>query len=167
MCVAQTENGRLKKTIPTKTLIALLTMLMSDFYIQIIQTLSYKKQQILCLTKPDSTNAVITQIFATQPIKINKAAYLLINSLNLTIKDMRIINEFLKEEIKITLYHWNNRYLIKLEWQLFEQTYKVSEWDVTSEAELSEILDEAFMASAKKGFQEMAHTLGTALQRLS
>ncbi|MCE7864045.1 MAG: hypothetical protein DYG99_10945 [Bacteroidetes bacterium CHB5] len=80
---------------------------------------------------------------------------------------MRIINEFLKEEIKITLYHWNNRYLIKLEWQLFEQTYKVNEWDVTSEAELPEILDEAFMASAKKGFQEMAHTLGTALQRLS
>ncbi|HNR74889.1 MAG TPA: hypothetical protein PKM03_11715, partial [Cyclobacteriaceae bacterium] len=62
---------------------------------------------------------------------------------------------------------WNNRYLIKLEWQLFEQTYKVSEWDVTSEAELPEILDEAFMTSAKKGFQEMAHALGTALQRLS
>lgn len=80
---------------------------------------------------------------------------------------MRIINEFLKDEIKITLFHWNNRYLIKLEWQLFEQTYKVSEWDVTSESELLEILDDDFMNSARKSFQEMATALGKSMQRLS
>lgn len=80
---------------------------------------------------------------------------------------MRIINEFLKDEIKITLFHWNNRYLIKLEWQLFEQTYKVSEWDVTSENELLEIMDDDFMNAAKKSFHEMATALGKSMQRLS
>jgi hypothetical protein len=79
---------------------------------------------------------------------------------------MRIVKEFQKEEVKITLYHWNNRYLIKLEWQLFEQTYKISEWDVTSENELLEIIDEAFMTTAKSNFQEMATALGKAMHRL-
>lgn len=80
---------------------------------------------------------------------------------------MRIIKEFLKDEIKITLYHWNNRYLIKLEWDLFEQTFKVPEWDLTSEADIDEILNHDFLNSATTRFREMAFTLGQAMQRLT
>jgi hypothetical protein len=82
-------------------------------------------------------------------------------------KAMRVIKEFLKDEIKITLYHWNNRYLIKLEWQLFEQTFKVPEWDLTSEADLDEILNPDFLNAATVRFREMAASLGQAMQRLA
>ena len=80
---------------------------------------------------------------------------------------MRVIKELLKDEIKITLYHWNNRYLIKLEWQLFEQTFKVPEWDLTSEADLDEILNPDFLNAATNRFREMAASLGQAMQRLA
>ncbi|HMR56768.1 MAG TPA: hypothetical protein PLM56_05090 [Cyclobacteriaceae bacterium] len=79
---------------------------------------------------------------------------------------MRIIKEFLKDEIKITLYHWNNRYLIKLEWELFEQTFKIPEWDLTSEADIDEILSADFLNTAANRFREMAGALGQAIQRL-
>lgn len=79
---------------------------------------------------------------------------------------MRIIKEFLKDEIKITLYHWNNRYLIKLEWELFEQTFKIPEWDLTSEADIDEILSADFLNTAANRFREMAAALGQAIQRL-
>lgn len=79
---------------------------------------------------------------------------------------MRIIKEFLKDEIKVTLYHWNNRYLIKLEWELFEQTFKIPEWDLTSEADIDEILSADFLNTAANRFREMAAALGQAIQRL-
>jgi hypothetical protein len=80
---------------------------------------------------------------------------------------MRILKEFLKDEIKITLYQWNNRYLIKLEWEFFEQTFKVPEWDLTSEADLDEILNPDFLNSAIIRFHDMATALGQAMQRIS
>jgi len=79
---------------------------------------------------------------------------------------MRVIKEFQKDEIKITLFHWNNRYLIKLEWDRFEQTYKVPEWDLTSEADIDEILNADFLNAATTRFHEMATSLGQALQKL-
>ncbi|HCZ34293.1 MAG TPA: hypothetical protein DHV26_00030 [Cytophagales bacterium] len=80
---------------------------------------------------------------------------------------MRVIKELQRDEIKITLFQWNNRYLIKLEWELFEQTFKVPEWDLTSEADLDEILNPDFLNAATNRFREMAASLGQALQRLA
>jgi hypothetical protein len=80
---------------------------------------------------------------------------------------MRVLKELLKDEIKITLYQWNNRYLIKLEWEFFEQTFKVPEWDLTSEADLDEILNPDFLNSAIIRFRDMATALGQAMQRIS
>ncbi|MCW5911774.1 MAG: hypothetical protein KIT62_11900 [Cyclobacteriaceae bacterium] len=80
---------------------------------------------------------------------------------------MRIIKEFLKDDIKVTLFHWNNRYLIKLEWDLFEQTFKVNEWDVTGEADMDEILNSEFLSAAAARFREMATAFGRAMQRLA
>ncbi|MBX2894505.1 MAG: hypothetical protein KF763_03625 [Cyclobacteriaceae bacterium] len=80
---------------------------------------------------------------------------------------MRIIKELLKGDIKITLYYWNNRYLLKLEWGFFEQTFKIHEWDVTSEADIDEILNDEFLAAATSRFNEMAAALGKALNGIS
>jgi hypothetical protein len=88
-----------------------------------------------------------------------------LNYLNLTICSMRIVREIPHPEIKITIFHWNNRYLIKLEAGAFEQTYKVSEFDITSEEEVIALLDDDFIAQSLSRFNEMAKCLSDTVKR--
>jgi len=79
---------------------------------------------------------------------------------------MRIVGEIPHPELKITIFHWNNRYLIKLEAGLFEQTYKIHEYDVASEEEVKKLVDEDFTASALKLFNGMAESLNHAMKNI-
>lgn len=79
---------------------------------------------------------------------------------------MRIVGEIPHEVCKITLFSWNNRYLIKLEQGLLEQTYKVNQFDITAEAELYKIVDDAFINDALNRFREMEISLQSALERV-
>jgi len=79
---------------------------------------------------------------------------------------MRIIGEIPNQLCKITLYHWNNRYLIKLEKGYLEQTFKVDQFDLTSEKELTTIVDQEFIEKALERFETMEQSLNEALQRL-
>ncbi len=78
---------------------------------------------------------------------------------------MRVINEKVVEGCKVTLYHWNNRYIIKLEHGLLEQTFKVSEFDVLDEAELLRLLDAEFVQQALNRFTDMGQSIHAALER--
>ncbi|SHG68800.1 hypothetical protein SAMN04488109_1408 [Chryseolinea serpens] len=78
---------------------------------------------------------------------------------------MRVVGEIPHPECKITIFAWNNRYLIKLEQGLLEQTFKVNEYDVTSEAELYRIVDKAFLEEAMQRFAGMGESLRQAMQR--
>jgi hypothetical protein len=79
---------------------------------------------------------------------------------------MRIVGEIPHEACKITLYYWNNKYLIKLEKGPVEQTFKISEFDITSEEDLKEILNEEFIQKAIKRFDEMFLSLREAMKSL-
>jgi hypothetical protein len=79
---------------------------------------------------------------------------------------MRVIGEIPHPEIKITIFHWNNRYLIKLEWGPFEQTFKIEEYDLSSESEVATILTDAFLEDALTRFVEMAKSLQKATSHL-
>jgi hypothetical protein len=76
---------------------------------------------------------------------------------------MRVVGEIPHPELKITIFHWNNRYLIKLEAGLFEQTYKIHDYDVTSEEEVKKLVDEKFIKAALERFNQMAESLQQAL----
>lgn len=78
---------------------------------------------------------------------------------------MRVVREIPHPQVKITIFHWNNRYLIKLEAGSFEQTYKISEFDVTSEEEVITLLDDVFLAQALARFNQMAESLTQTLNR--
>lgn len=78
---------------------------------------------------------------------------------------MRIVGEIPHPICKITLYSWNNRYLIKLEYGLLEQTYKINQFDLTGEADLYTIVDEQFVEQALNTFREMEKNLKVALER--
>jgi hypothetical protein len=79
---------------------------------------------------------------------------------------MRVVGEIPHEVCKITLFAWNNRYLIKLELGLLEQTYKVNQFDIISEADLYKIVDDGFINDALNRFKEMDMTLQSALEKL-
>jgi hypothetical protein len=79
---------------------------------------------------------------------------------------VRVIGEIPHPECKITLFHWNNRYLIKLEQGLLEQTYKVQEYDVANEEAVRQMISPEFIASALRQFQTMHETLQDAIQRI-
>lgn len=78
---------------------------------------------------------------------------------------MRIIGEIPHAQIKITLFAWNNKYIIKLDRAGFEQTFKVPEFDIIDESQLSGLIDETFLSEAINRFEEMEKSLFEALQR--
>lgn len=79
---------------------------------------------------------------------------------------MRIIRELPHRECKITLFAWNNRYLIKLEQGLLEQTFKVDQFDFEHEEEVVRLIDDDFVQQALIRFREMAQSLHAARERL-
>jgi hypothetical protein len=78
---------------------------------------------------------------------------------------MRLVFEIPHPDFKITIFSWNNRYLIKLEQGLLEQTFKIAEYDLTDESELRGLIDAEFLHQAAKRFQEMGQSLYEALHR--
>jgi hypothetical protein len=80
---------------------------------------------------------------------------------------MRIINERSVEGCKLTFFSWNNRYLIKLEQGLLEQTFKIDQFDVQNEQELMLMVDSEFVRQAIKRFTEMRQSLNEAKSRIA
>jgi hypothetical protein len=80
---------------------------------------------------------------------------------------MKVIKEIPHRTCKITLFAWNNRYLIKVEQGLFEQTFKVNQFDVTDENEIVQMVDEQFLNECLDRFEKMALSLAQARQRIS
>jgi len=78
---------------------------------------------------------------------------------------MRVVAEIPHPECKITIFSWNNRYLIKLELGLLEQTFKINQFDIASEQELYSILDDNFIQAAVQRFGEMHQCLRAALEK--
>ena len=78
---------------------------------------------------------------------------------------MRIIGEIPHPQIKITIFAWNNKYIIKLDRSGFEQTFKIAEFDIIDEGQLNQLIDETFITECILRFEEMEKSLFKALQR--
>ncbi len=76
---------------------------------------------------------------------------------------MRIIKEIPLPDLKITIFSWNNKYLVKLEQGLLEQTYKIPETEISSEQDLDVLLSEAFLNKTRQRFKEMMADLREAI----
>ncbi len=79
---------------------------------------------------------------------------------------MRVVGEFPHPDCKITIFHWNNRYLIKLEAGPFEQTFKIDQTDLSSEDDLKKILNEDFISDAIARFADMSRSLADATDQI-
>jgi hypothetical protein len=67
---------------------------------------------------------------------------------------MRVVREVEHPKCKITIFSWNLKFLIKLEKGPYEQTFKISELDV-SEDKLDDILTVDFVNDAVERFDGM------------
>ena len=79
---------------------------------------------------------------------------------------MRVVAEIPHPTTKITVFSWNGRYLVKFEYGLLEQTYKVSEMDLTSEADIEAIISEEFIAKVMARFKDMEKDFGQAINEV-
>lgn len=68
---------------------------------------------------------------------------------------MRNITEIHHPKCRISVFLWNQKYLVKLEQEGLEQTFKINQFDVPDETKLKEMINEEFIESAVKRFDEM------------
>jgi hypothetical protein len=72
---------------------------------------------------------------------------------------MRTIAEIPNPNCRITIFSWNQKYLIKLETPDLEQVYKVSEFDVSGDEAVKALITEEFIGDALRRFEEMRKSL--------
>lgn len=80
---------------------------------------------------------------------------------------MRILAELPHPECKITLFNMNQKYIVKFEQGQLEQSFKLSELDLTGGGanEIFQMLDEEFIATVIERFKAMRSDFSAAYQR--
>ncbi len=77
---------------------------------------------------------------------------------------MKQLKQFSEGSLNVTLFEWNQKFILKFEENQLEQTYKISELEY-SEAEVWELAQsQEFLRSVKKRFEEMYSDLHTYLE---
>ena len=80
---------------------------------------------------------------------------------------MNLIKNIPHPVFKITLYGWNQKYIIKIEDDLYEQTYKIPQYDLASVDEVDEVLNEGFLKFVNENFKNMHKALTVTLAGLN
>jgi hypothetical protein len=80
---------------------------------------------------------------------------------------MRILAELPHPDCKITLFNMNQKYIVKFEQGPLEQSYKLSELDLSGGGanEIFQMLDEEFIATVVARFAMMRSDFSSAYQR--
>lgn len=79
---------------------------------------------------------------------------------------MRIIAELPHPDCKITIFSMNQKYLIKFEKGAFEQTYKLSEVDLTDGVNgVFKVIDSEFISTVVERFNQMRSDFNSAYKR--
>ncbi|MCE7039316.1 hypothetical protein [Dyadobacter sp. CY312] len=68
---------------------------------------------------------------------------------------MRYIKDITNSRFKIGVYQWNNKYIIKIENGMYEQTYKIDQYEVANVEEIEKCIDEVFLGVVAKTFDTM------------
>jgi len=79
---------------------------------------------------------------------------------------MRIVREFKKGDTRISIFSWNNKYLLKFEQGFVEQTFKVDESAIFEEADLEKFLSGVFLMEVEKRFEEMHKSLRNQIENI-
>jgi len=80
---------------------------------------------------------------------------------------MRIVKEIPLGNSKATIFSWNGKYLLKFESGGYEQTYKISEMDMTGDDDIVKLLsDTEFMNLVTERFKTMHKDFADAINKV-
>ena len=78
---------------------------------------------------------------------------------------MRYIKDIANNKFKISIYQWNNKYIIKVESGAYEQTYKIDQYEVANVEEIEKCIDDVFLESIEMRFDMMNRDFFESLTR--
>lgn len=78
---------------------------------------------------------------------------------------MRHLRDIAHPQFRISLFAWNNKFIVKFENGMLEQTYKVSELDLTSPEAVETLLDTTFLEQVTRRFRDMDADWNASLER--
>lgn len=78
---------------------------------------------------------------------------------------MRYIKDIPNQLFKISIYQWNNKYIIKIETGMFEQTYKIEEYEIANVEEIEKSMDIEFLEKVSSRFSSMQEDFANTLHR--
>lgn len=79
---------------------------------------------------------------------------------------MRVVKEFTKEQVRISVFSWNNKYLVKFEFGPMEQTFKIPETDILQESDLEGFYAGDFFTAVIQRFKEMGQSFQKQLENI-
>ena len=79
---------------------------------------------------------------------------------------MRVVEEIPHDQFKITIFSWNNKYILKIEIGQFEQVYKINESDVMGTDDIKSMLDSAFLSKVMNRFVEMRSDFAESFKKI-
>lgn len=68
---------------------------------------------------------------------------------------MRLVKDIPHSHYKIQVFHYNAKYIVKIELGQFEQTYKIGDTDVDGLEEVERMITKSLLSNALKRFVEM------------
>ncbi len=81
---------------------------------------------------------------------------------------MRVVAEIPHPQLKITVFSWNAKYIVKFEAGPFEQVYKINESDVPEGLEgLKKMITEEFIKNTTERFLQMRNDFKNAYQLIN
>ena len=78
---------------------------------------------------------------------------------------MRYIKDIANNKFKISIYQWNNKFIIKIESGTYEQTYKIDQYEVANVEEIEKCVDSVFLEAIEKRFDGMNEDFSDSLRR--
>lgn len=76
---------------------------------------------------------------------------------------MKLIKKIPHVDVDITLYEWNQKFILKFELNGFEQTYKVSQFEIEKYEEVEESIKPEFVEKVLHRFHDMQEEWDEAL----
>ena len=77
---------------------------------------------------------------------------------------MRVVKEIPSELYNLTIYSWNNKYLLKFEQGGLEQTYKINETEILMDSDWDSLLNDLFIQKVIHRFDEMGKDFSEAVK---
>lgn len=77
---------------------------------------------------------------------------------------MRVLAEIPHSHFKIQIFNWNSKYLLKIEIDKFEQTFKIAESDVNGLEDIKALLTDEFLSGVMKRMVSMRADWNEALK---